>query len=235
MTRRVEYVPLDDVLSAAENAKNHDRGGILASTDRWGIIDLPVVDDRTGRLVAGHGRIETYREARNRDRPPPADIRIGEDGSWQVPVLRGWASMDDDEALAAGIALNALVPAGGWQSDRLADLLTALSGTPGGLTAVGFTQGDIKDLLKDLDREPIKFGEGPEAGNARTELSIGQLAENYRNKQVRTMVLDFPAAEYRDLKPLADASRAKHKMEGNAELFAFLLGQYDEKHPATDA
>ena len=56
-TLRVEYVPLGDVKIARRNPKGHDLATIRASILRHGLGDVAgIVDERTGRLVAGHGR-----------------------------------------------------------------------------------------------------------------------------------------------------------------------------------
>jgi hypothetical protein len=64
-TRRLEYVPLDDLQPAARNPKRHDLPAIGRSIDTFGYVEPVVLDERTGRLVAGHGRVEQLRAARD--------------------------------------------------------------------------------------------------------------------------------------------------------------------------
>lgn len=56
--RRIEMMPLADVKPALRNPKTHDAEAIGASVERFGYVEPMVLDERTGRLVAGHGRLE---------------------------------------------------------------------------------------------------------------------------------------------------------------------------------
>jgi ParB-like chromosome segregation protein Spo0J len=59
--RWIDYVPLDEIAEAHRNPKLHDRRGIRASVTRFGFVEPITIDERTGRLVAGHGRLEQLR------------------------------------------------------------------------------------------------------------------------------------------------------------------------------
>lgn len=147
--RAVEYVPLDDVRPADVNPKGHDHGTLRASFDRFGFVEPIVRDDRTGRLVAGHGRLDQLRMARARDAAnPPEGVTLDGDGTWLVPVNVGWSSRDDDEAAAYLIAANRLVELGGWDEQVLTDALTAL-GDAGDfkLVGTGYSMDDALAML----------------------------------------------------------------------------------------
>ena len=45
---------------------------------------------------------------------PPEDVKIGDDGVWLVPILRGWTSRSDADAEAYLVAANRLTERGGW-------------------------------------------------------------------------------------------------------------------------
>lgn len=145
--RRIEYMPLDDLQPALRNAKGHDLDGIEGSATTLGWLEPQLLDDRTGRLVAGHGRLETLQRMRAAGKPAPEGIVARRDGTWLVPVVRGWSSADDDAAHAAGIGLNRWVEAGGWQHDTLVDMLGDLSEVDGLLAVAGFTEHEVADLL----------------------------------------------------------------------------------------
>lgn len=49
-TLRIEYVPLGDLKRWPRNPKEHDLGTIGASLRRFGMVETPVLDERTGRL-----------------------------------------------------------------------------------------------------------------------------------------------------------------------------------------
>lgn len=151
MSRRVAYVPLDDLAPAERNAKLHAGATIADSIERFGFVDLPVVDERTGRLIAGHGRREDLLARRARGEAPPDGVTVRK-GVWHVPVVRGWSSDSDAEAEALGIALNRTVELGGWDQGTLAAMLTELAGTEVGFAGVGFEQRELDELLAELGR-----------------------------------------------------------------------------------
>lgn len=145
--RRIEYVPLGDVKRARRNPKLHDDDGIKASLARFGIGELPLLDERTGLLVAGEGRINQLEALREADpRTPPEGIELHPSGDWMVPVVRGWASRDDKEADAYLIASNRLSERGGWDGMGLAEMLSALEGELDGL---GYDQHELDQLLSE--------------------------------------------------------------------------------------
>lgn len=228
--RWLEYMRLDEIKPAEENAKSHDLATVGASTDRFGLIDVITLDERTGRMVAGHGRHEHLMTLWETGKDAPDGVRVEDDGVWAVPVSRGWASENDDEALAAALGLNAYVDRGDWDTKRLAEALGRLDDGPG-LTGVGYDQADLQALRKDLAGEewdPDRQG----TAAARREDSIDELADNYRNKQVRTLVFDYPLGEYEETAGLAKAALGRHRVPGNAELLMALLRRWDAAHPA---
>lgn len=149
--RRTEYLPLAGLEADPRNPKAHDLDTIDASVGRFGIIDPIVRDDRTGRLISGHGRAATLRAMQERGEAPPDGVRVDAEGNWLVPVTVGWASRTDTEAHAALIALNRTTELGGWVDDELLGLLDELSAQDGGLDGVGFPTEDIEDLRSRLE------------------------------------------------------------------------------------
>jgi hypothetical protein len=146
--RWLEYLPLSVLEAAEANPKDHDDGAIAESIDRFGFIETPVIDERTGRLVAGHGRTADLRRREALGEAPADGIVVDEgSGVWLVPVVRGWRSFDDDEALAAGIALNRTGELGGWKIDTLAEVLARVERTERGFDGVGFATSNLDELL----------------------------------------------------------------------------------------
>lgn len=145
--RSIEYVSLDEIRPADRNPKRHDHDTLRASFRRFGFVEPIVRDDRTGKLVAGHGRCDELRMARSRDADnPPPGVRLGIDRSWLVPVLVGWRSTNDDEAQAYVIASNRTVEGGGWDDSILADVLTEWD-DPEMFAGIGYTLDDALAML----------------------------------------------------------------------------------------
>jgi DNA modification methylase len=154
--RRVEYLPLDEVQRAPRNAKEHDAEMIEGSITRFGLADLPVLDDRTGRLVSGHGRLDDLTARRAAGQDPPGGVKKRKDGTWLVPVIRGWASRSDPDAEAYVVIANESTTRGGWDDPLLGQVLADLAEQDADLLALtGFTDEDIAALLGEGEAEPL--------------------------------------------------------------------------------
>jgi hypothetical protein len=143
--RRTEYMKLSEIRGADRNPKTHEVALINQSMTRFGVAELPLLDERTGKLVAGHGRLKALREMHEKGEPAPKDVTVV-DGEWLVPVQRGWASKDDAAAEAYLIASNNLTTKGGWDTLELSDMLRELEKSEE-LAGVGFDSKDIDALL----------------------------------------------------------------------------------------
>lgn len=149
--RRIEWVPLGDVQSAPSNPKEHDIGEICVSIGRRGFVELPAIDERTGRLVAGHGRIEALIKMQADKAPLPGGLKA-EGGKWLVPVVRGWASKNDADAAAYLVASNRLVELGGWNDEMLAKLMSEIAAiAPDEIAGSGFDQQDVDKFINEMN------------------------------------------------------------------------------------
>ena len=158
--RVIEYMPLDGLKGAKRNPKNHDLGQLHASVERFGYAETMLLDERTGRLVAGHGRLATLRHLSEKGVRPPDGIKLDAAGEWLVPVTRGWASANDTEAEAYLITSNSSVEAGGWNDAELAEMLSDLA-KKDALAGTGYDDDDVDKLLKDLDPNVDVVPEAP--------------------------------------------------------------------------
>jgi hypothetical protein len=149
--RRLEYMPVGDLPDDPTNPKGHAEDVIEASIGRFGYTTPVEIDERTGQLVAGHGRKAALLAMRERGEHPPDGIVVTPSGEWLVPVVRGWSSRSDAEAKAYVVGNNQLVTAGGWLDDKLAASLTAVAETELGLEGTGFTDDDLESLRHLLD------------------------------------------------------------------------------------
>lgn len=147
-TRRyTDYMPLADVQRAPRNPKGHNTELIANSISRFGIVESPAIDERTGRLVAGHGRLDDWITRKAAGEQPPDGIDIDPDtGDWLVPVQRGWASRSDADAEAYLVISNSSSQMGGWDDEGLAQLLADLRDQdPTLLDLTGFDDQFITD------------------------------------------------------------------------------------------
>lgn len=127
----------------------HDVGGIGTSVSRFGFNAPPIVDERSGRLVVGHGRIKALRARKVEGKGPPARVEERE-GEWYVPVLRGVEFQNADDAEAYLTADNRWTELGGRDDNVLAEVLSDLAAGDGGLEGTGFDGDDLDQLLGDL-------------------------------------------------------------------------------------
>lgn len=146
----LEYVPVDDLRPDPRNPKNHAERDLDASMVRFGFTEPIQVDERTGLLVSGHGRRGRVIAARDRGDAAPPGVKVDEAGRWCVPLVRGWRSRDDDEALAYLLAANLISQKGGWHDRLLAPELEHLASTSGGLEGVGIDHAEMAALIESV-------------------------------------------------------------------------------------
>ncbi|MBB5234453.1 hypothetical protein [Deinococcus budaensis] len=120
---RIEYLPLDQLARWPGNPKEHADGAIAASIARFGFRDPLAIDETTGRLIAGHGRLSVLERAHAAGSPPPQFVQVREDGMWLVPVTRGGSFGSEDEAAAYLVAHNRTGELGGWNDELLRGML----------------------------------------------------------------------------------------------------------------
>lgn len=144
------------------NPKSHDIGAISTSYDEFGYVEPIVMDERTQKVAAGHGRIETLVIWRNQKLKPPMNVEVGPDGDWLVPVVRGNHFKNDAALRAYLVASNRLTALGGWDEPALVALLTELQAEDDALMrATGFDGDDLSWLIEDLSGQTPPPGDPP--------------------------------------------------------------------------
>ena len=160
-SRRIEFLPLRAIQAAKRNVKDHNIGAIHESVKRFGFADAVVIDERTGSLVAGHGRVETLLAMEQRGEPPPNGIEV-RDGVWLAPVQRGWASRNDAEAEAFLIAANRTPELGGWNQSVLDEVLCDLSKQgEEALAGTGFSADYVDKILREMKAATLEADPEP--------------------------------------------------------------------------
>ncbi|GGO63150.1 hypothetical protein GCM10012289_09410 [Nonomuraea cavernae] len=151
MQRYIEYMRLPDIPSAIRNAKDHDLVGIRASIETFGCVVAGEIDERTGRLVVGHGRKEVLAMMAAEGASPPEGVQLDDDGTWLAPIVRGWSSRSDTDAEAYLIAHNRTGEKGGWYEDVLAQsLLDIQQADTALLAATGYSSDELANLKEVL-------------------------------------------------------------------------------------
>jgi DNA modification methylase len=152
--RRIEYLRLADLRPAPRNPKLHDLESVGSSIGRFGYTAPIELDERTGRMVAGHGRRASLLAAKSAGQDPPDGVARASDGEWLVPVLRGWSSRSDDEAEAYLLASNQTTIAGGWDDEAVGKMLADLRSRDVDVTGLGFSDEDVSKLLDGAGTDP---------------------------------------------------------------------------------
>ncbi len=144
---RIEYIALESLQQAPRNPKDHAPEALSQSVSRFGFVNPLIIDERTGRLVAGHGRLETLQQMRAEGREPPGRV-VSKAGSWYVPVLRGVKFDNAAEAEGYSIADNRLPELGGWHEDQLALMLADFAAQGKELLdGTGYDADDVDRML----------------------------------------------------------------------------------------
>lgn len=167
--RWLQYVPVDDLPEDERNPKAHADDDLDASLTRFQFTEPCLLDERTGKLVAGHGRKAAVIRRRDAivagaELAVPEGIVVTTEGVWTVPIVRGWASANDDEAAAYLVTSNRLTEKGGWVAEPLANILAGLRELPDGLLGVGYQAVDVDAMLADLappNFDPVGADEQP--------------------------------------------------------------------------
>lgn len=238
--RHIVYMTLPELLAADVNPKLHDLEGIGESLDRFGIVETIVLDERTGQLVSGHGRTEkltqlegSYREQIDAGVDPdvsvPEGVRVEEDGTWRVPVTRGWASATDSEAEAVIVALNR-IGEGQWNQSELYDVLSRQNS----LAGIGYDPDHVQNLARELGKIAEQntaflgqFGAAmPGLGQVQEQNHDGKthLAGTAKVKDSR-VILEFTvdADERSEIVKRLNAVKAEHELETLGDALLFLI------------
>lgn len=183
---KIEYVRLDGIKMPLRNPKGHSLQEIGDSIGRFGYISPAVVNERTGRLVAGKGRYDALVGRKVSGKRVPARIKVAEDGMWMMPVIKVDFETDA-EAEAYLIADNRLTELGGMEDEpMLLDMLTDLA-TEGEemLKGIGYDGEDIDELWRRLKGEDDS-GETKEEAKERVgdkEEDVAKLLEKWGVKE----------------------------------------------------
>jgi len=143
------YKKMSEIEFADSNPKDHDIGGLHQSFNRFQFLNALIENKTTGKLVAGHGRLETLRQKKQFGEAPPENIVVDEDGEWLVPITPV-EFKSDEEAQAYLLADNRLLELGAWDTPKLLEELENLAKNSS-LDGTGFDEGDIQAMYDEME------------------------------------------------------------------------------------
>lgn len=216
-TLRIEYVALSYLQKWPSNPKKHDIHGITAAIERFGFVDPIVIDEKSGKMVAGHGRLESLIGMKNRKKPVPKRV-LEKDGEWYAPVLRGHDFENEEEAEAFLVADNRLVEIGGWNRELENVILRKhLNENEQQLAAMGWAKHRMEQQLKPKKYVP------PDQQN------VGSKTASFVKSEVRQIVLSLKSDDYVSVDSQLKDLIEKQKLSNSAEALFFLLNFYETR------
>jgi len=163
----IEKLSIDDLLPYAKNSRTHSNeqvAQIAASIKEFG-FNNPVLIDREGTIIAGHGRVMAARKL----------------GLAEVPTIR-LGHLNENQRKAYVIADNRLALNAGWDTEMLALELTDLKNEDFDLSLLGFDDDELAKLLQPETVEgltdPDSVPDVPE--DAKTKLGDIYILGNHR-------------------------------------------------------
>lgn len=250
--RWLEYLPIDQLPDALTNPKQHDQPGITSAITQFNFIGAATVDERTGRLIEGHGRRDSLKHMHTHGHTPPEGVTVSDAGMWLAPVIRGWSSHDDDHATAAGIALNRHTETGGWDETELAGVLERLTATSPELSAAaGFPPGDLDDLIAGWEEQPRGPGDfhagsdappppGPEpsmsaseGNNVQIKPSLEERGDLYQHHEHRQIIMSYTGQRYVWVIDMLSMLSVTYGVETNSDVLLKLIEAATNEQPPT--
>lgn len=136
---RLEYLDVDTLVEWKGNAKRHDLNFMAQAFEENGFVEPIVVDDGSGKMVAGHGRRKQLLKMKAAGEPPPPGIDQ-RGGKWFVPVVCGRELPKPGKHV---LASNRGVELGGWDPKLLLASVKALADD---LRGTGYVREDLTRL-----------------------------------------------------------------------------------------
>ena len=203
----VKYIDLDEIIEADNNPKDHDLGVIYQSINRFGFTNPIMLNESTGKLLAGHGRLQALKLIKDANEPVPDRI-VEEGGRWMVPVIKGINIDNPAEAQAYLLADNRLTELGGWKNIDLIESLNEIMEKTGDLDGTGYDLEDIDTILRDLERDSFgdAAGESTESAETLDETEVSIAVGRYKFK--------VPAEDFYDWEEMVKSSSGAQDVVG---------------------
>jgi hypothetical protein len=199
----IEYIDLDDIIEADSNPKDHDIGVIYQSIKRFGFNNPIMLNEATGKLLAGHGRLQTLKMMKDNGEPAPDRINVEKDLEddriefWYVPVLKGVSIENVAEAQAYLLADNRITELGGWQPMDLMESLTDIIEQTGNLEGTGYDLEDVETILGDMETTTFEVDD-KQISDVKDETEVTVAVGRYKFK--------VPADDFYDWEEMVQSS-----------------------------
>jgi len=199
----IEYIDLDDIIEADSNPKDHDIGVIYQSIKRFGFNNPIMLNEATGKLLAGHGRLQTLKMMKDNGEPAPDRINVEKDLEddriefWYVPVLKGVSIDNVAEAQAYLLADNRITELGGWQPMDLMESLTDIIEQTGNLEGTGYDLEDVETILGDMESTTFEVDD-KQMSDVKEETEVTVAVGRYKFK--------VPADDFYDWEEMVQSS-----------------------------
>jgi hypothetical protein len=217
---RVEWMRLADVPRFDKNPRVHDLDKIEKSIQAYGFVSPLLLDEKTGKLVAGHGRLEALESLRDQGEKPPKRVKTDGDGNWLVPVVRGIAFKDANEAAGYLISDNRVSEVGGWDESLLRELVTDLREVEFDTSALGWSEQALDKLLAADSKESSSQKLNLSSGAGGDDLGVGQ-------DGMRLVPIYLDKASYQPTVERMRAAMDERKLPDYTALLLFLLDHYE--------
>lgn len=154
---RAEMVPLTRIKRLPGNAKGHDAQVIHGAISAFGFLERIIINETTGRMIAGHGRTKDLVQRKLKGERPPTNVEE-RGGEWYVPA--DFVQVPEEQEDAAAIALNQATIAGGFDDEALASVLADIAAQSEALlAATGFGGEALDELLRSIAPPDVDFKE----------------------------------------------------------------------------
>lgn len=219
----LKWVPLSEAIKHECNPKDHDEALIRASVLRFGFNDPIAVNEATGKLLEGHGRLTVLMDMKKDGDEPPARVKVRKkDSEWLVPMLRGMSFASEAEAQAYMVAHNRASESGGWIDTMLGQMLNDFDGEDKGLwDAIGFSATDAQRFMDSAAADDL-LGE---------EVDRGRLPEEridaFLDAEIKRITILVPDAEYREMVDRLDKVMKDHGLVTHTAALRKLLDVYE--------
>lgn len=215
-TLKIRPMALSKFKEAARNPRGHDLDALILSFE-MGFNDPVAINETTGRLVEGHGRVLALAHMKNQGMDPPQHVYRNAKGEWMVPTLRGLKFENEAQAERYLMAHNRLVERGTWEDDMLADMLSDQRDAYDAV--LGWTDSQVDDIVLSAGDDPVVVGGGQEN-------YLDDKLDRFVNADLKQTVFYFKADEYASIIALLDTAMKKAGVDNHSSAVLAALEAY---------